>query len=186
MRVLEHRRHSLRAPGDPHLSAEGVRLAHSVAPRLGSFRRVITSTAVRAVETATELGRPAELQLDELRQMPADVGRQVESVVSPASFQKYWKLVQRERAVREFAEGQASLWRRLLSDLPDGSRLLMISHGGIIELGSLAARPQEAPTWGLAVAPLEGVRLSLQGQRWVEGAVLRLPDINGEKTDHPR
>ena len=174
MRVLEHRRHSRRAPSDPHLSREGVALAHRVARTIGPFDRVVTSPKPRAVETAEALGFPVDATLPELAEMPDDAGLSVDSL-GLRSFADYVRGVARSGAMARYADRQADLMLRELERLPENGRLLLISHGGVIEFGAAAARPREARAFGEMLGHLEGVRLILDRGRWVRGEVLRVP-----------
>ena len=174
MRVVEHRRHSLREHSGPHLSREGVALARKVAPTIGPFDRVATSPKRRAVETAEALGLTVDATIEELAEMPDDAGLAVDTL-GAGSFADYVRGVARSRAMAEYGHRQADLMRRELERLPENSRLLLISHGGVVEFGAAAARPNEARGWGPPVGHLEGVRLYLERGRWVRGEVLRLP-----------
>ncbi|HYA70332.1 MAG TPA: histidine phosphatase family protein [Thermoplasmata archaeon] len=173
MRVLEHRRHSLRAPSDPHLSPAGVALARRVAGTIGPFERVVTSPKKRAVETAEALGFSVDATIAELAEMPDDAGLAVDTL-GDHMFADYVRGVARSHAMAEYAHRQAELMARELDRLPEGGRLLLISHGGIIEFGAAAARPREARTWGEPLGPLEGVRLFRDHGSWVRGEVLRI------------
>ena len=176
MRVIEHRRHSRREPGDVHLSKEGRALARRVAKSIGHFDQVVTSPKPRAVETAEALGFKVDATFAELAEMPEDVGLSGH-VLGNRSFADYVRAVGRSTAVAQYADRQAELMRTQLARLPDSNaRLLMVSHGGVIELGAAAARPQEARKWGESLDYLEGVRLYLDRGTWVRGEVLRVSD----------
>jgi len=172
VRLLEHRRHSLRRPGDPHLSPEGLARARALASTVGPFDRVVSSTATRSVETARALAGRVDETLDELRQVPDAVNERLERRPL-TSFREFAHQIEEEAVVAAFARAQSTLWRRLLLGVPDGGRLLLVSHAAVIELGAIGALPSEAGTWGPAVAPLEGVQLVLKDGRWAEGRALR-------------
>ncbi len=56
MRIIDHRRHTMRVkPGD-HLSQPGVDLARRVGGTMGRYEIVITSLVPRAFETAIAMG----------------------------------------------------------------------------------------------------------------------------------
>jgi broad specificity phosphatase PhoE len=173
MRVLEHRRHSRRDPSGVHLNVEGLALAQRVRREIGSFDRVLTSPRPRAVETAEALGFPHPEVVPALADVPEDVGLTPGEAV-PTSFSGYLDRVTSSRSAREFANLQASLWAEALSSLPEGGRLLMISHGGIIEFGACGALPRAVASWGPPVGYLEGVRLEWNHSRWTGGQVLRV------------
>lgn len=172
MRSLVHRRHSLRQPTDVHLSPEGVELARRIGARSGRFDRVITSPKARATETALAMGFPVDEQWEELGALPDPVGRFLDRE-SPGTFGEYVRWVVAVHELRAAAVAIADRWGAALDRTPEGGRLLMVSHAGIIELGAAGALPDEAVHWGATLAPLEGVRLERDRGRWVRGAVLR-------------
>lgn len=174
MREVEHRRHTRRDPGGVHLSREGLEIARRVAPTLGRFDRVISSPVPRAVETVEAVGLSVDAVLPELALVPDEVARVLEAL-PPRSFGDYVRLARRRRVLAEYAREQAELMRQELERLPDGARLLIVSHGGVIELGAAAARPHDALGFGETAGFLEGVRLGLDGGEWVRGEVLRVP-----------
>lgn len=173
MRVVEHRRHSERDPASVHLNERGVALARRIGPSLGRFDRVVSSPKPRAVETVQALGLTLDATLPALATLPDDAGLDM-AAESPRSFADYVRLTERHPRMAEFAREHAALMQAELERLPEGGRLLMISHAGVVEFGAAAARPSEARSWGPTANPLEGVRLSLDGGRWVRGEVLRV------------
>jgi broad specificity phosphatase PhoE len=173
MRLLEHRRHSVRDPASPHLSAAGLALARRVASTIGPFDRVVTSPKPRAVETAVAMGFPVDDELESLSVMPDDLLNVVDAL-KPRSFADYAALVGRNRAMARYARDQEALWRRELEGLSDGGRLLIVSHGGVIESGAVVAAPKSARVWGPTLGYLEGIRLYRGGDRWVRAEVLRV------------
>ena len=173
MRSVEVRRHSLRESHGDHLSPEGVELAYRTAPTLPRMDRVVTSAKVRAIETAEALGLRVDRTIRELGQIPDEVQARVDEA-NPRSFAEYVTLIGRNDGIRAFAASQVELWRSELDRLPEEGRLLVVSHGGIIELGAAVAVPEEARRWGVALSVLEGVRLFWDGDRCARGEVLRL------------
>ncbi len=171
MRELVHLRHGHRDPPSEHLSARGVAEARELGRRLGRFDRALASPRSRAQETAVELGRPPDRLLETLREVPDDVNDELDSA-RPHSFADFGAIVARRPTVRRFAVGQSVRWRTELHRVPDGGRLLVVSHAGVIELGAVAAVPA-ASGWGPPLGYLEGVRLEFDGTTWVRGAPLR-------------
>ena len=174
MREVEHRRHSRRDHGAIHLNEEGRAIARRVAPTLGRFDRVVSSPVPRALDTVEALGLSVDAVLPELAMVPDDVQRVLEAF-PPRSFSDYVRLARRRRFVAEYARQQAELMRRELERLPEGGRLLIVSHGGVIELGAAAARGHDVLGFGATADYLEGVRLILEQGEWVRAEVLRLP-----------
>src|SRR6185436_5973238 len=101
MKTIEIRRHSIRTkPGD-HLSQEGVTLARRVGGNLGPFDRVVTSTLLRALETAIAMG----FAVDEQNQLMSSYGADVEQEIPwPQSFAVYSKAVKNGGAAGRYAE----------------------------------------------------------------------------------
>lgn len=174
MRTLEHRRHSRRDPSGVQLNAAGRALARSVGAILPRFDRVVTSPKPRAIETAERMGRRVDATVPELGTMPDDLGV-LPGAEAPHSFADYARWVRESPIAARYARTQSARWRAELERVPDGGSLLMISHGGVIELGAVAALPRRAATWGGPLGYLEGVRLTWDG-RWVSGEVLRVSE----------
>jgi broad specificity phosphatase PhoE len=140
---------------------------------MGRFDRVVTSAKPRAVETAVEMGFTVDAEVFDLGRMPDDAGIPVEPELL-RSFADYATLFERSATMVEYARGQEALWLGELKRVPEGGRLLLVSHGGVIESGAVAAVPKIAPTWGPVLGPLEGIRLYRDRGRWVRAEVLRV------------
>ena len=174
MRTLEHRRHSRRDPGGVHLNESGRTLARRVGSHLARFDRVVTSPKPRARETAEAMGRAVDAEVVALGDMPDGVGISLDELC-PRTFRDYVDLVGRSEAMAGYARDQVGCWRGELERVPEGGSLLMISHGGVIELGVAGAVPETARGWGVVLGYLEGVRLMWDGRGWTAGGVLRIP-----------
>jgi broad specificity phosphatase PhoE len=174
VRTLEHRRHSRRDPAGAHLNARGRELARRVAPSLPRFDRVVTSPRLRAVETAEALGLRVDAQIPELAEMPEETGIPIEELRG-AGFAEFAAYCVRSTEMARYAAREAEAWRRELLRVPDGGALLMVSHGGIIEAGTVGAIGAAAAAgWGPSLGYLEGVRLRHDGEAWVDGAPVRV------------
>ena len=174
MWTLVHLRHSEREAGGVHVTSRGLRLAAELGGQLGRFDRVVTSPKPRAVETAEGMGLTVDATLPELGTLPGPVGRCLERE-DPRSFGDYLGLIARVEEARAHALHLARLWVDELYRLPDGSRLLLVSHGGVIELGTAGALGRRVAGWGPTLGLLEGVELQREGSRWGAGRVLRHP-----------
>ena len=74
-----------------------------------------------------------------------------------------------------FANRQVEIWRGVIESVPDSGRALIVTHGGIIELGAVAANPGGPhQSWGGPIGYCEGVRLTFDG-RFRDCRVLRVP-----------
>jgi broad specificity phosphatase PhoE len=172
MRYMEHRRHTMRTKPGQHLSQAGVSLARCVGEGCGPFARVVTSTVPRAFETAIAMG----FAVDEQEAALADMGDAVDAGVRwPATFAQMAEAVRQGGAVARFARDQARLLRYIIAELPEGEAALVISHGGIVELGAIGCLPEtDFAAWGVHCDYCEGVRLAHDGERFVSGEVLRV------------
>jgi len=174
MRVVELRRHSQRNPGDPHLSNEGRDLARRVALTIGPFERVVTSPLPRAVETAEALGFRVDATIPELAPSPDSIADEVDRA-TPRSFGDYVRLLHGRPALLEYARHQVGVLAEELERVSEGGRLLMISHGNVIEFAAAAACPKDAATFGAVVRYLEGFRVQRERGRWTHGEAVRVP-----------
>lgn len=173
MRDLEIRRHAMRVKGSPHLVQAGVDLARLVGARMGPFERVITSTALRALETAVAMGFAVDEQREELASMPDAVDEEIEW---PADFATWGAAIRTGGAAASFGKMLADLYRTIAESLPDGGAALIVHHGGIVEAGAVACLPDaDHAAWGPFVRPCEGVRLTYQDGEFVDCRVLRVP-----------
>ncbi|CAG0934788.1 putative phosphoglycerate mutase [Thermoflexales bacterium] len=162
MRLLEVRRHTHRHSPAPHVSQHGVTLARQVGAGLGQFDRVVTSTLPRAFETAIAIGYAVDEQLEQLSQMNDAVDAEIQW---NAGFAAWADVVKRGGAAARFAHDQAELWRSIVRTLPAGGRVLIITHGGIVEAGTIGCLPPDTPVDDEAFCGLcEGVRLTFEGE----------------------
>ena len=172
MPVLEVRRHTMRAKPGQHLSQQGVELANLVGRTTGPFDLVLTSEKPRAIETAIAMGYAPTRQVDKLGLLPEPI---LDAVAWPNAIGNISKIVHHHRSCREFAREQADEWRSLASQLKDNQSALIITHGAIIELGSIGLCPNAShSTWGEAIGYCEGFRFTqLEDNTTCE--VLRVP-----------
>jgi broad specificity phosphatase PhoE len=172
MRIIEVRRHTMRTKPGQHLSQAGVTLARWVGGTMGSFDRVITSTLPRAYETAIAMGYAVDEQTDALSHMGYTVS---EGVAWPAPFEHIARAVQSKDPVAAYACNQANLWRAYAAALSDGGAALIVSHGGIVELGAVAALPDAGHgAWGAHIDYCEGIRLTYGDGKFISGEILRV------------
>lgn len=174
-RSVEVRRHSMRCKPGAHLTSEGISLARFASRTMGTFDRVITSDLPRAVETAIAMGYRVDSRIEELGVISNEP---VKATGWPQSTSRIAENAQRSWGLRSFAERQADLWRNALDDLGDGERrVLIISHGAIMELGLLAAAEWSAAEhFGDVFGYCEGFRLRYDGQRCISAKLLRIPE----------
>jgi broad specificity phosphatase PhoE len=135
----------------------------------------VTSPKRRAIDTAHAMGFVVDAQRTGLGAPDPSVGRFLDRV-APTSFREYVRGSTEVEEVRAAAQQLAHAWGEELDRVPDGGRLLMVSHSGVIELGAAAAWPGTVAEWGPTLAPLEGIRLQREQRRWVDGEVLRIEE----------
>lgn len=180
MPTLEIRRH---APvrDHVHLSPEGVRLARQVGAQMGQFERVYTSHITRTLETAVAMGFAVDTQLEILGRIDADVWAEVghhERWSWEEPFAAFAQLIRQEGATARLGYSQQRLWEELISGVSESGRVLIISHGRIIEAGVVSCFPTlDHATWGKPFDKCEGVRLTFVEGRWSGIEFVRMDGI---------
>jgi broad specificity phosphatase PhoE len=172
MKTIEIRRHSIRSKPGQHLSQQGVTLARLVGQNLGPFDRVVTSTVPRAFETAIAMG----FAVDEQNELMSGYSHAVEMEAAwPLSLGQYAKIIQKGGAAARYANQLVDVYRQLADYLADGRAALVINHGGIVELGAVAAVPNaDHAQWGPYFECCEGVRLFWADGTFVNAEILRV------------
>jgi broad specificity phosphatase PhoE len=166
----------MRVKPGKHLSQAGVDLARRVGDGMGHFDRVLTSTLPRAFETAIAMG----YAVDEEAEWLTTCGDAVEAETPyPQTFAAYAGAVAGEKAAATFAREAARHWRAVAGHLPEAGCALMISHGGVVELGAIGCLTTDGvvmdyDAWGGPLDYCEGVRLMFAGGRCIGGDVLRV------------
>jgi broad specificity phosphatase PhoE len=171
MRILETRRHSMRAIPGSHLTQAGVDLARRIGSTIGPFDRVITSDLPRAFETAIAMGFAVDEQLDALSMIVAGVEDEINW---DAGFAEWARVIKQGGAAARFAQAQAKLLRSIVRALPENGRALVVSHGGIVEAGTFGCLlPDIPPMGGAYCGYCEGARLVFDGDRVINFEILR-------------
>jgi broad specificity phosphatase PhoE len=172
MYMLEVRRHTMRQSSGSHLSQAGVDLARRVGNELGRFDRVITSTLPRAFETAIAMGYAVDEQIEQLSMMSDAVTAVIQW---NAGFTAWLKAAQNSPAAAQYTQAMAKLWRAIVRALPDNGRALIISHGGIVEAGTIGCLPASTRIVDdAACGYCEGVRLTFDDDVVVNVEMLRV------------
>lgn len=173
MKTIEIRRHSTRSQPGEHLSQAGVILARRTGEGMGPFDGVITSKLPRAFETAIAMGFAVDAQDPLLN----TYGRAVDKEVTyPASFAEYAAAVDRGGAAWKFARQLLKFLTELAQDLEDGRAILLVSHGGVVEIAAVACLPDaDHAAWGEGLELCEGVRLFWESGKFVNAEILRVP-----------
>jgi len=172
MRYLEVRRHTMRPKPGQHLSQAGVDLARRIGEDLGPFEYVVTSVIPRAFETAIAMGFAVDEQIEQLGVMDAAIEMEVGW---PATFAEYARAMKLGGATARFGRVLAEVWRGVVERVSSAGNALIITHGGIIEIGATGCLPQaDHSAWGDHCSYCEGVRLGFDGEVFVTCEILRV------------
>ncbi len=172
MRTLEIRRHTHRNVPQPHVSQLGVDLARRTGDEMGKFDRVITSTVLRAFETALAMGYAIDEQIEHIGMMSDEV---TAAVQWNAGFTAWLKASRNSREVSQYTQALGELLRSIVRTLPDGGRGLIISHGGIVEAATIGCLPADTHfADDAACGYCEGVRLTFDDKAVVSVEMLRV------------
>jgi broad specificity phosphatase PhoE len=180
MKSVQVLRHSFTKKGDSrdrgtHLSQEGVELARKVGDTLGSFDLVVASRAPRTAETAVALGYAVE---DELSYPDVMDGTGIDFHAWwdwPEPFAEVARIMSSNENASRAGDSIADIWSGIAHSVHDGGTALVVSHGGIMEVGVVAALPDADRTkWGMPFAHCEGFILTMDGERFVDVSFTRL------------
>ena len=171
MKILEIRRHSIRSPLGDHLNQAGVTLARLVGQNIGPFDRVVTSKQQRAFETAIAMG----FAVDEQNELLNTFGSAVSNEAPwPQPFYNYSEIIKQEGAAARHAHKLAKYYAGVLEFISEGCSLLVISHGGVVELSVVGCLPEaDFSAWGDSADYCEGARLYWD-DKFIRAEVLRV------------
>ncbi|WP_211588565.1 histidine phosphatase family protein [Allorhizocola rhizosphaerae] len=181
MRWLEIRRHSLTKKGaargrGSHLSERGVALARAVGLELGAFGYVVTSASPRAIETAVAMG----YAVDDAIEMPSGyVSGEVahhEQWSWSQPYVRYAELIKSGGGLAAVAQAHRAMWTDAVESVPDGTGVLVISHGGCIEPALVFCLPEaDHASWGAPFGHCDGARLDFDNGRFTNVRLCRAP-----------
>jgi hypothetical protein len=185
MREIEIRRHSCTKKGlgrgrGSHLSRDGVLLAREVAAGMGTFDTILATEVPRTTETALAMG----FAVDDLLACPLEIASAAFDVLGHQErwgwtdpWARFAELVASNSAVSRLGEWHRDAWTSALDRLPDSGRLLVISHGRLIESGvvaCLAGLNQASLTrWGSPLHHCEGIRMTYRNGAFRDPVILR-------------
>ena len=174
MPFVELRRHSLRDPPDEELSAAGRSLAESVGRGVGPFGLIVSSPVRRAVETAQAMGYPSP-RIDPKWGLAG--GDEALKQAWPLSFSAMRELVDRRESTHRLGTSLLRSVEQMLAAVPRVGGILVVTHGGLPEVLTVAALPRSDPRpWGGALRCMEGVRLRFDGTIPRSAEILRVSD----------
>jgi broad specificity phosphatase PhoE len=169
MKTIEHRRHATRTKPSPHLNTEGVDTARKVGASCPRFARVVTSPKKRAIETAVAMG----FAIDETATILKDIPEDLNAFISyDAGFSALFSAISETPLAEKYMRKLRELFENELEKIPEGGRLLFVSHGGVVEWSALACLPELARALGNPIDKCEAIELS-----WEKGKFISLKDI---------
>jgi broad specificity phosphatase PhoE len=154
-------RHSSRERHVAHLNQAGVALARRVGERLGAFAQVYCSPAMRAIETAVAMGYAVTGEREELA-LPDEkaLSRELDTV---RRFEDAARLLRAGAHIPAYGGQLRAFVAEAVATLHDHNDLLMISHGGLIEVLALACCPSvRAAHLEPELSFCDGVRLDFE------------------------
>ncbi len=171
MKTIEIRRHSKRDKSSPHLTQEGLDFARKVGRDMGPYYKVFTSDLPRALETAIAMGFAVDDQIEVLGDYPDDLEGEIEwGGGFPAISEAYRK----SKKVQKLGNSLAKALFDLAKETPKGKRILVISHGGLVELALVACLPEDDHSrWGKPFSFCQGGLLSFKEGGFTEVSFLR-------------
>ncbi len=173
MRTLELRRHSIRDRNSAHLSQAGVTLARAQGATLPPFALVLSSPALRAIETAVALGHAIDEERDELA-LPDEPALALE-LDACKKFADVARLIKGGLHMPAYARQLLMFADTVAGSLEAGAHALLVTHGGVVETLALACDTSaDAAALGTGISFCEGVTLQLNDGTWSIAAVTRL------------
>lgn len=172
MKIIEHRRHSMRSKPFPHLNQQGVHRAHQVGKTLSNFHYVVTSTLPRAAETAVAFGFGIDETFEQLSHIPDAI---LEEVAWDAGFEAFFIAMHKKSLLYSYANSLRDLILKILEKVPSDGKLLVVSHGGIVEACLLGCvLDKDIAKFGPQLDYCEGVRMSFENGNFFSPEILRL------------
>ncbi len=170
-KIIEHFRHAVRTKPSPHLNEIGVKAARKIGEQFGPYDLVVSSPKWRAVETAVAMG----FAVHETSEFFEDIPEKVNDLVPyDSGFRSFSQGLEVHTEVQKYVARMRKELLLLLERLPRDGKLLITSHGGVVEWSAFAFLPKEASKWGAPLDKCEGVRLEFHADGKVTGKALRL------------
>jgi broad specificity phosphatase PhoE len=169
-KTIEVRRHAERhKPGD-NLNAGGVARAGKASARNRAFALVVTSPVTRAVQTAVAMGHA----VDEDDWTMATMGGSMNAFPWQDGFAAMQRAIRENPVAAAYATHQTAQLRYWLSRIEPGEALLVVSHGGIAEVGIIGLLGDvDVSGFGPSLDTCEGARLEFDRDRVTHVDLLR-------------
>ena len=184
MREIEIRRHCLTKKGETrgkgsHLSAAGVVQARRIGEVIGPFDLVVTSLIPRTLETALAMGFAVNDQWEVLGDIPATVWEEIghqERWSWDNPFAVFAKLAAGDGPTALMGRRQQEAWTQALDAVPANGKVLVISHGRVIEAGLVTCvSGSDFAHWGSPFQHGEGVQMQYDQGHFTDVQFRRLP-----------
>jgi len=118
------------------------------------------------------MGYAVDEQIEQLSMMNDEVQAAVQW---NAGYAAWGRVAASSTVVRLYTQSLAELWRSIVRALPENGRALIISHGGIVEAGTIGCLPPTTRvTYSAACSYCEGVRLTFDGDTVINMEILRV------------
>ncbi len=180
MKWIEHRRHALRTKPSPHLNREGVRTARELGDRISrqgdhpGFARVVTSPKKRAMETALAMGFAIDETSKTLRDLPSALTSISHDEADFASLYSAWQEASHSRsAIEKALQKYRDFLSSELEKIGDGEKLLLVSHGGIVEWTTIAALGEASSELGEAIDKCDAVEIAYHAGEFQSARAIR-------------
>ena len=169
-----HIRHSHREGKNPHISKKGLTLANEIGKKLPSFDVVLSSSSVRAIETTIAMGFAVSdtINFDDaipkVKSQPQDKNQK-----GYDTFIEYSEKIQSDSRFKDYSMNLIQLLNNKLKLFENAENVLIVSHGGIIEISTIAFLPDiDYISWGKCVDHCNGVKLVIKNGICQQGSKL--------------
>jgi broad specificity phosphatase PhoE len=170
MKTIEIRRHAERHRPGVNLNRRGVARARNASARDREFALVVTSPIPRAFQTAIAMGH----RVDEEDWTMATMGGSMRAFPWEDGFGAMQRAIRDDPVAGAWAIRQTAQLRYWLARIDPSEALLVVSHGGIAEVGIIGLfGDANASVLGGSLDYCEGARLELDGERVVGVTMLR-------------
>lgn len=179
--IVEVRRHSLRGEGQS-LSEEGIALARRAAEGLlGNFQTCCTSPKARAIETLEAFGVTQHTAVPEFGTLPDELEdhaahvKALQDRTGCTVLEAYMAIPATHLALEAFGQAFFQKILEVGEALHPRHNALVVSHGGSIEAGVLAAMPDwSLKDIGCELAECDGARFIFQHKVFLKIEFVRL------------
>lgn len=161
-RSIEIRRHAERHKPGHNLNPRGVARARNASARDRAFALVVATPIPRAVQTAVAMGHA----VDEEDWTMATMGGAMDAFPWQDGFSAMQRALRADPVAAAYATHQRAQLRHWLGRVPPGEAALVVSHGGIAEIGIISLLGEtDAGPLGASLDYCEGARLEIDGDR---------------------